>query len=90
MIINYLFKNYEDLVPPILIKKCNFIFSYLLDILYKSFSQRKWKSAFVIPIHKCGDKKIISNYRPVSVMNTFPILFDGISVNLIKPTFSIL
>ena len=32
-----------------------------------------WKEAHVCPIHKVGDPVLVSNYRPVSLLNTFPV-----------------
>ena len=35
-----------------------------------------WKKAFIFPIFKSGDRGSVSNYRPISMINTIPKLLD--------------
>ncbi len=39
---------------------------------------REWKSAHVTPVHKKGDKIVVSNYRPVSVLPIVVKIFEAI------------
>ena len=45
-----------------------------------------WKKANVVPVHKKGNKQILNNYRPVSLLlicsKLFEIIFDTISQHL--------
>lgn len=40
-----------------------------------------WKISFINPIYKSGDRKLISNYRPVCKIATIPKVFDKIIKN---------
>ena len=40
----------------------------LLDITIKNGTlPADWKRAMVVPVHKCGDRSLVTNYRPVSL-----------------------
>ena len=41
----------------------------------------EWKKANVIPVHKKGDKQIINNYRPVSLLPICSKIFEKIIFN---------
>lgn len=61
-------------------------------ICNKSFEEctfpSKWKSAYVVPIHKNGDKNNIKNYRPISKLNIFGKVLElavhNILINSVK------
>ena len=40
-----------------------------------------WKISNIFPIHKKGDKQIINNYRPVSLLPTCEKIFERIIFN---------
>ena len=70
-----------DNIPPVLLKSC--ITSYIKPLTYivnKSFETGMFpdpmKLAKIVPIFKSGDKKIISNYRPISVLTFFSKIFE--------------
>ena len=69
-----------------MIKLCNKSVVKLLSIIFKNcidtgtFSDI-WKKPNIIPVHKKGDKQVVNNYRPVSLLPTFwkileKLLFD--------------
>ena len=41
----------------------------------------EWKKANIVPIHKKGDKQLIQNYRPVSLLPIFGKIFEKIIFN---------
>ena len=41
----------------------------------------KWKKANIVPIHKKGDKQLIQNYRPVSLLSICGKIFEKIIFN---------
>ena len=41
----------------------------------------QWKKANVVPIHKKGDKQLIENYRPVSLLPIFGKVFERLVFN---------
>ena len=73
----------EDQMPPKLIKTVvNFLVELLTDIINSYFSTSTFpdpaKRASVTPIDKgCTNKHICTNYRPVSVLNTFSNIIES-------------
>lgn len=61
-----------DGIPAVVLKNCASILSCYLQIIFtKSLTERKlpddWKTANVVPIHKSGNRNVVSNYRPISL-----------------------
>ena len=40
-----------------------------------------WKTSYITPIFKSGDRKDVSNYRPISLISFIPKLLDSIMAN---------
>ena len=41
----------------------------------------EWKKANIVPIHKKGDKQLIQNYRPVSLLSIYGKIFEKLMFN---------
>ena len=66
-----------------MLKLCATSISKPLHILFNNSvisecSPNEWKKANVIPVHKKGDKQIINNYRPVSLLPICSKIFEKI------------
>jgi Reverse transcriptase (RNA-dependent DNA polymerase). len=71
----------DDEVPYFLIHDCvDALSSPLAAIFNKSILHCEfptiWKVARVVPIHKSGEKTVISNYRPISLLPIFAKIFE--------------
>ena len=72
-----------DYIPALFIKQCSKTLQHSLQILFNyslsdSIVPCIWKSAFITPIFKSGDKHNISNYRPISIISCIPKMLDSI------------
>ena len=66
-----------------------YISDMLSHIFNKSFSEgilpQKLKYAFVLPVHKCGSKLLLTNYRPISILPVLSkILEQLMQIRLVK------
>ena len=77
-------KSYgPDGISPVLIKEGGEIISMVLHRLFRlSMQQQKFpaifKKANVIPVHKKDAKNVLSNYRPISLLNVNSKIFEKI------------
>ena len=77
-----------DIVPVVVLKRISFIIS---PVLCKMFNMSimsgrfpsSLKTARVVPIYKKGDRKIPSNYRPISIISTYSKIMEKIIYNQI-------
>jgi len=82
----------SDGLSPLFLFNCRFILSapitYLFNtsIINGSFPSI-WKSTYINPIHKKGNKSLISNYRPISIISILPKIFSKIVNNKLTPIF---
>jgi hypothetical protein len=78
-----------DGIPPVLIKNCSRSLYYPLYLLFNesvstgSFPDL-WKSSYITPIFKSGDRSDISNYRPVCILSCFPKMFEKLVLSKIS------
>lgn len=79
-----------DQIPPIFLH--NFA-QHLSEPLYYIFNKSlssgtfpsAWKSSYLIPIHKNGNKSNVDNYRGIALLSIIPKLFEKIICDKISP-----
>lgn len=81
-----------DTIPPIFLRSCADSISLPLYIIFNrsltsGYFPRKWKSSFVVPVHKSGSMNDVKNFRPVAIISAIPKLFESLVVDVIKPFF---
>lgn len=96
-----LFRNYFSSVysliinsglPPITVRDCRYSLALPIYILFKlSLSSSSfptlWKTSYIQPIFKSGDRSNVENYRPISILSGIPMFFDKILATKINCYF---
>ena len=73
-----------------MLKLCGKSICKPLDLIFQSCTKQgkfptEWKKANVVPVHKKGDKQILKNYRPVSLLPICGKIFERlIYINLFE------
>lgn len=70
-----------DGIPSVFVSKCATTLVHPLTLIYnKSLSSgifpARWKAALVIPLFKTGERDLIKNYRPISILPVFTKVFE--------------
>jgi len=78
-----------DGLPPLFFKRLRYclvapLVIILTQLLSVAFVPDKWKRATIVPVHKKGSVKVISNYRPISVTCVTCKLFERVIANKIR------
>lgn len=82
-----------DLIPPIFLNNCRWSLAkpihylFLLSLKTGNFPLA-WKTCFITPVWKSGDRSSVTNYRPISKLNTIPKLFEKILELKLTSSFS--
>ena len=76
----------HDEISVRMIKICDDAIIEPLSLIYKNCIENGtfpaiWKKSNLVPVHKEGDKQIINNYRPVSLLPIFGKIFERILFN---------
>lgn len=70
-------------IPSLVLKQISCAILSPLTFLFNSFllnhyAPHQWKTSFIVPIYKKGDKSNPLNYRPISLTSTFSRLFESV------------
>ena len=76
----------HDMVSVRALKICGEFISKPLEIMFKSCIKKcqfptEWKKVNVVPVHKKGDKQVLRNYRPVSLLPICGKIFERLIYN---------
>ena len=69
-----------------MVKICDDSIKKPLSIIYKNCIKtdiypNAWKKSNIVPAHKKGDKPVVNNYRPFSLLPIFGKVFEKILFN---------
>jgi hypothetical protein len=72
-----------DGIPGFIIKDCSGVFIPVLRHIFnlsltQEYFPAAWKETAIVPIFKRGNHAVVSNYRPISILNNFSKLFQFI------------
>ncbi|XP_063901619.1 uncharacterized protein LOC135121243, partial [Zophobas morio] len=75
------FTNGPDSIPAFVIKDCAAVFTKPLTFLFNlvlvsSKFPDRWKISKIVPLFKGGNRALIENYRPISILNNFAKVFE--------------
>ena len=75
-----------------MLKLCGKSICKPLDLIFQSCIKQgkfptEWKKANVVPVHKKGDKQILKNYRPVSLLPICGKIFERLIYNNLSEYF---
>lgn len=81
-----------DGIPPFFIRECASYLATPLLIIYNEslktgFFPTQWKAAKVVPIFKGNDNKIVSNYRPISILCSFAKTLEALISPILQNFF---
>ena len=70
-----------DSVPAVILRKCAQSLAIPFELLFNrslevGYFPDCWKTSHVIPIHKNGDRSLVDNYRPISILSATPKFFE--------------
>ena len=76
----------HDDISVRMIKICDKAILEPLSIIYKNCIDTgifpdSWKKSNIVPVHKKGDKQLLENYRPVSLLPILGKVFEKILYN---------
>ena len=78
-----------DCIPVVILKNCEPRLSYILAELFNKYLKESyfrdcWKVSSVVPVFKnVGERTTAKNYRPVSLLSVFSIVFEKLVNNKI-------
>ena len=73
-----------DGIPPCLIKQCSFILARPLFFIFNE-SLALWKSSFITPILKSGDRTLVTSYSSISILSCIPKVFESLVCDFLTP-----
>ncbi|KAL4152733.1 hypothetical protein QTP88_000566 [Uroleucon formosanum] len=81
-----------DGIPNIMLRSCIFSLTVPLCILFNrslilGSIPSQWKTSFITPIYKSGNKSLIANYRPIAKQSTLPKLLDELVTKALSFSF---
>ncbi|KAF0682281.1 Reverse transcriptase domain-containing protein, partial [Aphis craccivora] len=91
--LSYKTKSGPDQIPEIIYKKCYFSLTcpihYLFNLsLSSGCFPDQWKSSFIYPVFKSGNRNNVSNYRPISQLSSLPKTFEKLLVPKFTTVFN--
>ena len=76
----------HDEISIRMIKLCASSISKPLYLIFGNYLEtesfpKEWKKTNIIPVHKIGDKQLIANYRPISLLPICGKVFEKLIFN---------